>query len=72
MKIYTKKHLLDRLQQEGLPYSYKSLLKYEKAGVIPNDSRADVEGARSSMRFYTDQEIEQIVQNVKNYKTKNQ
>lgn len=78
MKVYTKIHLLERLKKANddsvkkggpsIPFSYKSLIKYERLGIIPNDSKAEAPGLRSSMRFYTEDEIEAIVAKVKEYK----
>ena len=66
MKIYTKRDLLKALKKANLPYSYKTLLQYEKAGLLDRGGNEIV--SRSSTRFYTEQEIAEIVQKVKNYK----
>jgi hypothetical protein len=64
--IYTKKHLLLALKEAGLPFSYPTLIAYEKAGIIPQpDSK--VSFADRNWRFYTGEEIENIVSKVKNY-----
>lgn len=64
IKVYTKVHLLKALQKAKLPYSYKSLLKYEKLGIIPRKSSIDVVGNNTG-RFYTQEEITEIVSNAK-------
>jgi len=66
MKVYTKRHLLEALKKAGLPYSYKTLLQYEKAGLIDRGgSEIDV---KNNERFYTEQEIKNTVEKIKNYK----
>jgi len=71
MKVFTKKHLLDALQKEGLPATYKSLLKYEKLGIIPLQGSAEGVGNASNWRLYTEDEIKSIVAKVKSYKEQN-
>lgn len=70
MKVYTKQHLFEALQKAGLPASYKTLLKYERLGIIPRDSEMDVQGVHGT-RFYSEKEINQIVERVKKHKFKN-
>jgi len=60
-------HLLDSLKKAGLPSTYKSLLKMERDGVISRGGD-DAEGVGMSDRFYTEQEIKDIVTKVKIYK----
>lgn len=69
--IYTKKHLLKALAEAGLPYSYKSLIKYEKLGVIPRETSHEVAGVSHDMRFYHEEDIENIVAKIKEYKKNN-
>lgn len=71
MKVYTKKHLLDALEKEGLPASYKSLLKYEKLGIIPTNNTAEGLGNAGNWRLYTEDDIKNIVAKVKEYKQQN-
>lgn len=68
MKVYTKKHLLDALAKEGLPATYKSLLKYEKMGIIPNNGKSEGLGSAANWRLYTEEEIKDIVSKVKAHK----
>lgn len=70
MKVYTKKHLLEALSKEGLPATYKSLLKYEKLGIIPTNGSAEGVGTAGNWRLYTEEEIKSIVVKVKQHKTK--
>lgn len=67
MKILTKKHLLEALKAEGLPSSYKTLLKFERLGIIPVRGAVERSG---NWRLYTEQEIKEIVEMVKNHKDK--
>lgn len=66
MKVYTKKHLLKALKKAGLPHSYKTLLQYERLGLIDRGGN-EIE-VRNNERFYTEQEIKSIVVKVKTYK----
>jgi len=74
--IFTKSHLLEALKKahtqskkNGGPdigYTYKSLLEYEKKGIIPRGG-TEIE-VSSANRFYTRDEIDAIVRRVKDYK----
>lgn len=68
MKIYTKKHLLETLTKEGLPSSYKSLMKYEKLGVVPVKGGFLGHGSARNWRLYTKEEIDNIVDRIREYK----
>lgn len=65
-KIFSKKHLLQALKNAGLPASYPTLLAYEKAGVVPH-SEGNIEFADRRWRFYTEEEITNIIIRVKGY-----
>ena len=65
MKVYTKIHLLKALKKAGLPHTYKSLLNYEKQGII--DRGGEIESA-SNNRYFTEQEIKTIVAKIKEQK----
>ena len=77
MEVYTKKHLLDALKKAhdesvakggpALPYTYKSLLVLEKQGIIRRGG--EIKSANND-RFFTREEIEDIVSKVKAKKTK--
>ena len=67
-KMYSKQHLLQALKKEGLPSTYKSLLKYEKAGIVPTGDNAIGFGISNRWRLYTEDEIKQIVDTVKKHK----
>lgn len=70
MKVFTKKHLFDALKEAGLPYSYKSLLKFERLGIIPtNNASGEVSGV-NNWRLYTEKEIKEIVKKIRAYKDK--
>lgn len=65
IKIYTKKDLLIALKKNGLPHSYKTLLKYEGLGIL---DRGGELVSRNHDRFYTKDEIKRIVEVVKSHK----
>ena len=67
MEVYTKKHLLEALAKAGLPSSYKSLLEIERRGVIP---RGGMLKSVNDDRFYTLEEINSIVEQVKKSREK--
>lgn len=71
MKVFTKKHLLEALKKEGLPSSYKSLIKYENMGVIPTSLNVEGLGNAGNWRLYTEQDIKEIVRKVKEHKRNN-
>ncbi len=58
----TKIDLLKALREARLPFSYKTMLKYEADGIIPRM------GKPGEIRYFTDKEIKSIVNKVKNYK----
>ena len=63
--IYTKMHLLAALKEAGLPHSYKGLMKLEAQGLIPRGGEIK---STNNDRFYTKEEIDSIVQTVKEKK----
>ena len=69
--MFSKQHLLAALEKEKLPHSYKSLLQLERKGVIPQPNNAIGLGNTNRWRLYTKEEIEEIVQRMKNYIQKN-
>lgn len=64
---YTKKHLQEALQREGLPHTYSTIRKYEDNGVIPR-SENPIEFGEREWRMYSETEIKNIVMLVKKYK----
>lgn len=70
MELYSKQHLLKALEEAGLPHTYKSLLKYEKMGVLPGSNNAIGMGVTNRWRLYTKPEIESAVLKLKEYKDK--
>lgn len=70
IKVYTKIHLLKALKEAGLPSTYKSLLNYERQGII-NRGGGEMQSA-SNDRYFTEQEIKDIVEKIKSLKTKNE
>lgn len=67
IKVYTKIHLLNALREAGLPHTYKSLLNYERQGIISRGG--EVESA-SNDRYFTADEISQIVEKIRISKMK--
>lgn len=61
--IKTKQDLIKALKQAKLPHSYHTILKYERFGIIPRMSER-----KGKDRFYTQDEINDIVKKVKAYK----
>lgn len=68
MQLFSKQHLLQALKDNGLPYTYKSLLKYEKLGVIPSSDNAIGMGVTNRWRLYTKEQIDSVVLKLKEYK----
>ncbi len=66
---FSKKHLLAALKKANLPHTHKSLIKYERAGIIPTSANPLSFGVTNTWRLYTAEEIEQIVQKVKDFKS---
>jgi hypothetical protein len=60
-------HLLNALKVAGLPSTYKTLLKMERDGVISRGGN-DAEAVGNRDRFYSEQEIKDIVVKVKAHK----
>ena len=58
--LMTKKYLQQALREAGLPSSYVTLLSYERQGIIPAPRTPTLGGGRDT-RFYTQEEIDQIV-----------
>lgn len=68
VKVYTKIHLLKALKEAGLPHTYKSLLNYEKQGVV---NRGGEIVSASNDRYFTESEITEIVEKIRRMKQKN-
>jgi len=58
-KLYFKKDLISYLKDQGLPYSYPTIIKYEKMKAIPSPRRM-ISGFKLKWRLYTGKEIKQI------------
>jgi hypothetical protein len=67
MKIYTRKHLSKALDKANLPSSPKALSEYEAKGIIPRGGSFEIVNRRND-RFYTQEEIAEIVEKVRQYK----
>jgi membrane protein implicated in regulation of membrane protease activity len=59
-KLYPKRVLQKALKDAGLHFSYPTLLRYEKNGVI-NRPKGEVKYADRAWRFYSQEEISTIV-----------
>ena len=60
--VFTKQFLQLALKREHLPFSYKTLLRYERDGIIPKSTSS------MTMRLYSQEEIDTIVSLVQTYK----
>jgi len=65
-QVFTKKHLAAALKEAGLPYSYPTLLNYERQGIIAKPNQ-NAEYEDRFWRFYTQEEIDQAVENVRKH-----
>jgi hypothetical protein len=65
--VYLKKHLLEALSKEGLPYSYSTLLKYERQGIIPK-AKQTLTYNNSEWRTYTEREVKKIIKLIRKYR----
>jgi hypothetical protein len=63
-KLYSKRILQKALKDAGLPFSYPTLLRYEKARII-NRPKGEVKYADRAWRFYSLEEITTIVAIIK-------
>jgi len=64
-KLYFKKDLQVHLKMLGLPYSYPTILSYERKGLIPSPRR-NIESFKTKWRVYTGKEIKEIGESIKN------
>lgn len=64
-KLYPKKVLLTALKDAGLPFSYPTLLRYEKNGIIKRPV-GEIKYNDRSWRLYSEEEIATIVEIIKN------
>ena len=62
--VYSKKDLMEALKRVGVPWSYRSILKYERLGVFERSDNP------TGNRLYTKKDIEDIVAKVVAYKRK--
>ena len=60
-KLYFKRDLQIYLRSLGIPFSYPTIIKYEKLGVIPSP-RLTIEGFENRWRLYTGKEIRDIAE----------
>lgn len=58
---FTKKDLQEALKKAGLSWSYKAILKYERAGIISKPKTT------AYLRLYSREEIDNIVKELRNY-----
>ena len=75
MIFKTRKYLIERLKEEGLTSNRLSLDALENSGVLPKPDNSvelfdNSHFGNNMMRIYTNEEIEKIVQVMKEY-TKN-
>lgn len=67
MKLYSKKYVLLALKKAKLPHNYRTLIRYERLGVI---KRPDAIMQGSKDRYYTEEDINEIVGQVRKWKEK--
>ena len=65
-QLYSKQILLKKLRENNLPYSYPSLLRYEKKGIIQKPLGM-IHYSDRSWRFYSTVEINKIVVLIRKY-----
>lgn len=58
-RLYYKNDLQKYLKSKGLPFSYPTILRYERLGLIPSPRRA-VDDFTRKWRIYTGDEIKVI------------
>lgn len=66
-QVFTKQHLQAALDKAGLPSVYSTILKYERAHVIPR-SGSVISYGRKLYRTYTQEEIDEIVKRIRAHK----
>ena len=66
-EVFSKKHLMEALERAGLPCSYKSILRFEKEGVIERSKSGLGSSEYGGNRVYSKEEIENIVQKIAAY-----
>ena len=75
MKFYTLQYLLSRLKQEGLPAGRRTIVGLEGVGIVPRPKntlfyRLKPSPLAGETRIYTKEEVEEIVEKVREYKKK--
>ena len=68
-KFYSKKHFLKALKDAGLPFTYMTLLVWERKGIIDKPKHMQMMNEKE-WRFYTKQEIEDNIKKIKVLKKK--
>lgn len=68
-KLYSRLHLMDRLKEEGLPFSEPTTRDYVKKGIITLPGYIVVFVDRE-WGFYSQEEIEENVRRVREHNTK--
>jgi hypothetical protein len=63
-----KRFLLEALKIAGLPFSYLTLLKYERLGILPKAINGTNIRVESNFRLYTGQEILEAVEKIMTHK----
>lgn len=65
--IYPKSSLLKVLKDNNLPCSYQTILRWEKSGLIKRP-KGEFKYPDRSWRFYTQEEIKEIIDTIKKVK----
>ena len=65
--MFTKRHLLKELKRAGLPFTYATLLEYERKGIISKPSTL-IKSKNGKWRLYTQEEITENILLIKDYR----
>jgi DNA-binding transcriptional MerR regulator len=65
--IYPKSYLLKSLRDSNLPCTYQTILRWEKSGLIKRP-KGEFKYPDRSWRFYTQEEIKEIIDIIKKIK----
>ena len=63
-EVFSKKHLMEALKRAGLTWSYSSILRFERGGMIERPKSELGNNEYNGNRLYSQQEIEEIVARV--------
>jgi len=67
--LYTMKHLMNRLKEEGLPYTWATIKRYEEIGVLLSPDYI-VEFGTWDQKLYERETIDSIIDRVERYRNR--